>query len=171
MMRAAKRHKGSYSAWIAYTDLLLYVHCWLMVDLADVLRRQNDRLDEARATFKDLCMKNLDWPEAIWEAWISFEHLHGSVDDIEACLDKIEKAQYQVDARRAKMKSTEGDASAHDQTSTGGTKRKAEDTPIAEDTKKAKIGTVFFLLLIAGTADHGRRRRTRRSSAKEVLSL
>ena len=48
-------------------------------------------------------MKNLDWPEAIWEAWLSFEHLHGSVDEVDACLDKIEKAQYQVNARRAKV--------------------------------------------------------------------
>lgn len=48
-------------------------------------------------------MKNLDWPEAIWEAWISFEHLHGSVDQVNACLDKVEKAQYQVNVRRAKV--------------------------------------------------------------------
>lgn len=48
-------------------------------------------------------MKNLDWPEAIWEAWIAFEHLRGSVEDLDACLDKIEKAQYQVNSRRAKV--------------------------------------------------------------------
>jgi hypothetical protein len=51
-------------------------------------------------------MKNLDWPEAIWEAWISFEHLYGSVDEIDACLDRVEKAQYQVNARRAKASSS-----------------------------------------------------------------
>jgi squamous cell carcinoma antigen recognized by T-cells 3 len=48
-------------------------------------------------------VKNLDWPEAIWEAWILFEHLHGSVELVDACLDKVEKAQYQVNIRRAKV--------------------------------------------------------------------
>jgi hypothetical protein len=32
-----------------------------------------------------------------------FEHLHGSVTDIEDCLNKIEKAQYQTNIRRAKV--------------------------------------------------------------------
>jgi squamous cell carcinoma antigen recognized by T-cells 3 len=50
-----------------------------------------------------LSAKNLDWPEAIWDAWISFEYLHGSVNSVDACFDKIEKAQYQVNARRAKV--------------------------------------------------------------------
>lgn len=50
-------------------------------------------------------MKHLDWSEAIWEAWISFEQLYGSVEEIDYCLDKIEKAQYQVNTRRAKVSS------------------------------------------------------------------
>jgi squamous cell carcinoma antigen recognized by T-cells 3 len=51
-------------------------------------------------------MKNLDWPEAIWEAWLSFEHLYGSVHEVDECLDKIEKAQYQVNTRRTKVRSS-----------------------------------------------------------------
>lgn len=53
--------------------------------------------------FKDLHTKNLDWPEAIWEAWVSFEHLYGTVEEVDSCLDKVEKAAYQVNARRAKV--------------------------------------------------------------------
>ncbi|GAW06502.1 rna-binding protein prp24 [Lentinula edodes] len=34
--------------------------------------------------------------------WSLFEHFHGSVEQIEACLDKIEKARYQVNIRRLK---------------------------------------------------------------------
>jgi len=52
--------------------------------------------------FEEIHTKQLDWPEAIWEAWISFEHLHGSVDEIDTCLDKVEKAQIQTNFRRAK---------------------------------------------------------------------
>ncbi|KAL0576045.1 Splicing factor [Marasmius crinis-equi] len=83
---ATKFYKNSYLAWTAYTEALM----------------KADQPDEARKTFSDISMKNLDWPEAIWEAWLAFEHLHGTVEQIEACMDKIEKAQYQVNMRRAK---------------------------------------------------------------------
>ena len=53
--------------------------------------------------FADIHSKQIDWPEAIWEAWITFEHLHGTVEEIETCLDKIEKAQFQTNTRRAKV--------------------------------------------------------------------
>ncbi|KAJ8080386.1 Splicing factor [Marasmius tenuissimus] len=83
---ATKFYKQSYLAWTAYTDALI----------------KAEQADEARKTFSDVSMKNIDWPEAIWEAWLGFEHLHGTVDEIEACMEKIEKAQYQVNVRRAK---------------------------------------------------------------------
>ena len=66
-------------------------------------RRKNGNFNEARKVFSDVHVKNLDWPEAIWESWILFEHLHGSVEQVDACLDKVEKAQYQVNVRRAKV--------------------------------------------------------------------
>ncbi|KAF8187328.1 hypothetical protein K438DRAFT_1972956 [Mycena galopus ATCC 62051] len=53
-------------------------------------------------TFVDL-LKTLDWPEAIWEAWLAFEHLHGSVQQIDLCGDKVQKAQYVVNMRHAKQ--------------------------------------------------------------------
>lgn len=83
---ATKHYKTRYLAWTSYTDALI----------------KNGEFDETRKVFSDVHAKNLDWPEAIWEAWISFEHLHGTVDQVDACLDKIEKAQYQVNIRRAK---------------------------------------------------------------------
>lgn len=66
--------------------------------------RKHEQYDEARKVFTDIHTKQLDWPEALWEAWISFEHLHGSLEEVESCLDKIEKAQYQTNARRAKVR-------------------------------------------------------------------
>ncbi|KAJ4482272.1 hypothetical protein J3R30DRAFT_3681497 [Lentinula aciculospora] len=83
---AAKHYKNSYLAWTSYTDCLI----------------QTDRHDEARKVFSDIAAKQIDWPEAVWEAWSLFEHFHGSVEQIEASLDKIEKAQYQVNTRRVK---------------------------------------------------------------------
>ena len=58
--------------------------------------------DDARKVFRDIANKNLDWPEAIWESWVAFEQLHGSVEQLEDCLDRVERARTQVNARRAK---------------------------------------------------------------------
>lgn len=62
--------------------------------------------DDARKVFRDIASKNLDWPEAIWEAWIAFEHVYGTVEELEDSMDRIEKAQKQVAARRAKVHSS-----------------------------------------------------------------
>ncbi|KAF8964174.1 hypothetical protein BDZ97DRAFT_1816638 [Flammula alnicola] len=83
---AAKYSKSSYQVWISYTDALI----------------KHQRFDEARQVFAEIHTKQIDWPEAVWEAWTSFEHLHGSVEEIESCLDKIESARYQTNMKRAK---------------------------------------------------------------------
>ncbi|KAF8895465.1 hypothetical protein BD779DRAFT_1619135 [Infundibulicybe gibba] len=145
---AAKFYKNSYLVWISYTDAL--IKC--------------EHYDQARSVFQDIHMKQIDWPEAIWEAWITFEHLHGSVDDILACLDKVEKAQSVVNIRRAKeaekasyqlvqtvIMEQEGQDKvaessvvpevpmAVDAPHGRGTKRSAEDSPQPETHKKTKI--------------------------------
>ncbi|KAF9468618.1 hypothetical protein BDZ94DRAFT_1279703 [Collybia nuda] len=83
---ATRHHKNSYLVWLAYTDLLIKL----------------EHYEQARKIFTEIHTKNLDWPEAIWEAWAAFEHMHGSVEEVDTCFDKIEKAAYQVHARRAK---------------------------------------------------------------------
>jgi hypothetical protein len=65
--------------------------------------RKQDQYDDARGLFKDICNKKLDWPEVIWEAWIAFEHLYGSVQDLEDCLDRVEKARGFLQSRRLKV--------------------------------------------------------------------
>jgi hypothetical protein len=64
---------------------------------------KTDQHDEARKVFSDIAAKNINWPELIWDAWILFEHFYGSVEQVEVCQDKIEKARYQVNIRRAKV--------------------------------------------------------------------
>ncbi|TRM63998.1 hypothetical protein BD626DRAFT_547754 [Schizophyllum amplum] len=83
---AAKAYRMSYAVWTAYTDALI---------------KQN-QITAARKVFTEVHVKHLDWPEAVWDAWLAFEHMHGAVDEIEECMDKIERARYQVNARRAK---------------------------------------------------------------------
>ncbi|KAK7469083.1 Splicing factor [Stygiomarasmius scandens] len=83
---ATKHYKNSYLAWTHYTDALI----------------KRDQLEEARKVFSDVSFRKLDWPEAVWEAWISFEHLHGQVEQVDICIDRIEQARQVVNARRAK---------------------------------------------------------------------
>ncbi|KIK95320.1 hypothetical protein PAXRUDRAFT_140954 [Paxillus rubicundulus Ve08.2h10] len=82
----AAYYKSTWAAWIAYTDVLI----------------RTDQHDTARSTFHDVSTKNLDYPEALWDAWLSFEHAHGSLASLEDALVRIERARTQVEARRAK---------------------------------------------------------------------
>lgn len=82
----AKHYKSSYMACTLYTDALI----------------KNDRADDARKVFQEMHRKHFDWPEAIWDAWVTFEHFHGTVEEINAAMDNIEKIRLQVNARRAK---------------------------------------------------------------------
>lgn len=61
------------------------------------------KYEEARKVFRDVSTKNIDWPEAVWEAWLAFEHVHGLASGLQNCIDRIEKAQQQVNAKRAKV--------------------------------------------------------------------
>jgi len=39
----------------------------------------------------------------LWEAWLTFEHSHGTVGEIQDALDVVERARVQVEAHRAKV--------------------------------------------------------------------
>ncbi|KAG6897556.1 hypothetical protein C0992_000339 [Termitomyces sp. T32_za158] len=166
---AAKCNKSSYLVWLLLTETLI----------------KYQQVDKAAKVFLDIHTKKLDWPEAIWEAWINFEQLYGSIDELDQCLDKVEQAQYQVNLRRAKEAekagyqayqaaieaepTTKEETTVHVETDVsmdvdadfgprGGTKRQAEDEPVAAH-KKAKMGrdrensTVFVGNLPAGITE------------------
>ncbi|THH19088.1 hypothetical protein EW146_g2006 [Bondarzewia mesenterica] len=83
---AAQHYKTSYLAWLAYTDELI----------------QHEEILSARAVFDEISTQNMDWPEAIWEAWMAMEHAHTSLEGLQECLDKVDMARTQVNNRRAK---------------------------------------------------------------------
>ncbi|KAJ7600967.1 hypothetical protein C8J56DRAFT_813965 [Mycena floridula] len=149
LQEAAKHYKTSYFAWTTYADA--------------VVRKEN--YTKARAIYKDVSSRNTDWPEAIWEAWLTFEHLHGSVAEVDKCLDQIEQLQFKVNAQRAKeaqkaayqamqmvVDEVPASASAGDpvsvadeemdvdvpQASQRGTKRSADDSETLDAHKKAR---------------------------------
>ncbi|KLO06957.1 hypothetical protein SCHPADRAFT_670625 [Schizopora paradoxa] len=84
--KTAKHYKTSYLAWTSYAEGLV----------------DQGKIDEARAVYAEVAGKKVDWPEAIFDAWESFEHLHGSLESLQDCLQKVERAQQQVNTRRAK---------------------------------------------------------------------
>ncbi|KAG6813581.1 hypothetical protein H0H92_009625 [Tricholoma furcatifolium] len=142
---AAKIYKSSYLVWIALTETLI----------------KYQEYEKAGKVFQDIHSKNIDWPEAIWEAWINFEYLYGTVDGLNEALDKIERAQYQ-EAEKAQYQAmqavaevqtsevsilvpagsvTDADVAMDVDTQVPrgrGTKREAEDEPAVMQ-KKTKI--------------------------------
>ena len=67
--------------------------------------RHQRNYEEARKAFAKAAkfQLDLDWPEMLWEAWLTFEHSHGTVEEIQDALDVIERARVQVETRRAKV--------------------------------------------------------------------
>ena len=94
--------------------------------------------DDARKAFRDVANKNLDWPEVIWEAWISFEQLHGTVEQIDEALDRVERAQVQVNNRRAKEAEKAQNAAAQ---LIAETQAQVAAAPVAEVTAEAAVAT------------------------------
>lgn len=82
----AAHYRSSWAAWVAYTDALI----------------RTDHHDLARKTFQDMSTKNLDYPEALWDAWHNFEHAHGSLSSLEGAINKITQAGAQLETRRAR---------------------------------------------------------------------
>lgn len=82
----ATHYRSSWAAWVAYTDVLI----------------RTDHHDLARKTFQDMSTKNLDYPEALWDAWHNFEHAHGSLSSLEEAINKITQARAQLETRRAR---------------------------------------------------------------------
>ncbi|KIK47472.1 hypothetical protein CY34DRAFT_228718 [Suillus luteus UH-Slu-Lm8-n1] len=82
----AAHYRSSWAAWVAYTDVLI----------------RTDHHDLARKTFQDMSTKNLDYPEALWDAWHNFEHAHGSLSSLEEAINKITQAGAQLETRRAR---------------------------------------------------------------------
>lgn len=64
---------------------------------------RTDQHDAARSSFQDVSTKNLDYPEALWDAWLSFEHAHGSLTSLEEALARVERARSQIEARRMRV--------------------------------------------------------------------
>ena len=129
---ATKFYSKSYLAWLAYINLLMSVPFNFLFD-ARVLTRQScskeSQISTARKVLKELSQrKGIDWPEAIWERWISLEHLFGRNEDVQKCLAVITVQKRIEEERRRKAWATAGYPYAHQQ---------AEETAVQTYTQEA----------------------------------
>ena len=81
----------------ALSKLLLYLGTQV------IFYSRTDHHDLARKTFQDMSTKNLDYPEALWDAWHNFEHAHGSLTSLEEALNKMTQARAQLETRRVRV--------------------------------------------------------------------
>lgn len=86
----------------------MYVSCPRFGDIFSYSYSRTDQHDAVRSTFQEVSTKNLDYPEALWDAWLSFEHAHGSLMSLEDALVRIERARTQVEARRMRVSESAG---------------------------------------------------------------
>lgn len=114
----------------------------------------------ARSTLKIAAKRvGMNWPEVIWDTWLSFEHHHGSIEQVNTALTQISILSEDLARRRAEVGSATAtafqqpvnppetpQATVVNQTLPG--KRKAEDdiadreTGDSKRTKREQAGTV-----------------------------
>ena len=91
--------------------------------------RKEKQISNARKILKDLSQrKGIDWPEAIWDRWVSLEHLFGRNDDVQKCLAVIAIQRRVEEERRRKAWATASYQYAHHQ---------AEETAVQTHTQEA----------------------------------
>lgn len=101
---------------MAYTDVLMYVLYNFLSSLLGCSSNfcsRTDHHDLARKTFQDMSTKNLDYPEALWDAWHNFEHAHGSLTSLEEALNKMTQAKAQLEIRRARVNALSSESGNH----------------------------------------------------------
>jgi len=58
-----------------------------------VIRHALKNYEQAREVYQNACnpSRNLDYPQAVWEAWISFEEYHGTASQLNHAKARVKK--------------------------------------------------------------------------------
>ncbi|KAG8973011.1 Splicing factor [Tulasnella sp. 425] len=75
---ASKFYKSKYYVWTEYTSFLTH---------------RLQQYEKARTVYKNASTpsRTIDYPQAIWNAWVAFEEIHGTVDQLEHALKRVRK--------------------------------------------------------------------------------
>ncbi|KAG8982971.1 Splicing factor, partial [Tulasnella sp. 427] len=94
---ASKFYKTKYHVWTEYTTFL-------------TLRLQ--QYEKARTVYKSASTpsRNIDYPQAIWNAWVAFEEAYGSVEQLEHAIKRVRKMTQDL-SKKAAVQAAEQQAS------------------------------------------------------------
>ncbi|KAG8906149.1 Splicing factor [Tulasnella sp. 403] len=81
--KATKFYKRRYLVWAEFASFLI---------------KEVRDYDKARKVFKDAATpsRNLDYPQALWDAWLTFEEMHGTVEQHEYAMMRVRKMNDQL---------------------------------------------------------------------------
>jgi hypothetical protein len=66
--------------------------------------RRHDEYAKARTQFKIAIGRNVDWPEFIWTAWITFEDYYGTAESLNAAKARVGPLQEALAAQRQQVR-------------------------------------------------------------------
>lgn len=65
---------------------------------------RHDEYAKARTQFKTAIGRNVDWPEFIWTAWITFEDYYGTAESLNAAKARVGPLQEALAAQRMQVR-------------------------------------------------------------------
>ncbi|ORY01547.1 hypothetical protein K493DRAFT_405534 [Basidiobolus meristosporus CBS 931.73] len=89
-----KRKGGESDVWLRYIEF----------------EKQHNTVSKVQSIFKQACQKQMDWPERIFEAWLSFEHEAGSIESLELAYSRIMQQRKILQQREEQTRLIEADA-------------------------------------------------------------
>ncbi|KAF9133230.1 Splicing factor [Mortierella sp. 14UC] len=158
-IRAAFDHARDILKSVGGDPYCKFEQFWIEIEAGPLENKDNARAlrlgdnKQARRVFMQACnfAKQIDWPEKIFEAWLSFEREQGTVSDYKEALTRTRSAMKTVELFRAEAALTNAyvDQSAYamaaapapvvDTTSAPTKKRKISFQDDAESSKVAKV--------------------------------
>ncbi|KIO31343.1 hypothetical protein M407DRAFT_220481 [Tulasnella calospora MUT 4182] len=96
---ASKYYKTKYNVWTEYTSFLTLVPIHV-------------EYDKARAVYKNASTpsRSIDYPQAVWSAWVAFEEIHGTVDQLEHAIKRVRKMTQDLAKKAAQAASSQAQA-------------------------------------------------------------
>ncbi|KAI9024089.1 hypothetical protein DFJ74DRAFT_667240 [Hyaloraphidium curvatum] len=117
-----KRHGVEAQFWLEFIDS----------------ERSHGDYEKCRTLFKQAVNRNLDWPEALFDAWLSFEREHGDIHATYAAMERIGVRRRQL---AAKMEKTMAAFETANETEMGGM-QEVESDNASKKRKKAASGSL-----------------------------
>lgn len=105
-----KHYRKHYHVWTAFIEFLVYVvtfFCCRKTLNSDVVRSSTAKdLLRARKAFKEFQGSHLavDYPEAIYEAWITFEERWGDAKQLEEAVSRVRKLTDALNDKRSRVR-------------------------------------------------------------------